>query len=225
MRRAWFIYSMLFAETGNAVKYQTEKVSVQAVKPNSVCMSTDLAGLPGKVKVLTNCFWLHITYWNTIHYTTDKNIMLSMFYTVCSFFEKTGTMSLEYLKTTYILEVGFNKGSKLTPNYSTSNSAFKVKISYFFAIPEVPESEVKLILWDMLMPKCQSQFWKNNFYSYWKFGPWTQQKTGMQSEHFLPPWLVCSAQCIIWQHLFEVLLLRSFLSSHLFPWILSRCNI
>lgn len=44
------------------------------------------------------------------------------------FFEKTGTMGLEYLKTTYIPEVGFNKGFKLTPNYSTSNSAFKVKI-------------------------------------------------------------------------------------------------
>lgn len=56
-------------------------------------------------------------------------------------------MGLEYFKTTYIPEVWFNKGFKLTPNYSTFNSAFKDKmVSTFFGVPEVPESEVKLIL-------------------------------------------------------------------------------
>lgn len=79
-----------------------------------------------------------ITHCRLKHYA--QYILYSMF------FEKIRTMGLEYLETIYIPEVGLNKGFKLTPNYSTFISAFKVKMVSFFGVPEVPGSEVKLIL-------------------------------------------------------------------------------
>lgn len=147
-----YILGVRFAEKGNTVKYQKGKISVQSEPyPNSVCMSTDLSGLSGKMKVLTNCFWLYTAFWNTIHYTTDWNTMFNISYIVCSLRKLEQGVS-NILKQLISREWGLTKASNSRLITELLIQLSKLRWCHFFWVPKVPEYEVKQILWDTLIP-------------------------------------------------------------------------
>lgn len=128
MRRASFIYSECCSQRWRTQSNIRKKKYLCSQTHTWQCLHEYWCGWPVRKSEGSDKLLLAICYllkYHSLHYRLKYYAQYILY---IMFFEKTRTMSLEYLKTTYTPELGFKKGSKLTPSHITSNSVFKVKM-------------------------------------------------------------------------------------------------